>query len=220
MSDISKTTSSLLKLVIAIAIAVLTGILAQVVIYIGPVPYTMQNTAIVLSGLILPPVYASLSQLMYLVMIAIGLPMASGFRGGMGILLGYTGGYLIAFPIASMLMSILSRLYLRKRKMFLDKINKKDFVLLLCLSALSTLPIYILGFVVFTYHALGNERLIRWTLSIAQIVGVSSSNILTMIFIASVAIFIPQDLFIDHVIAISVAKTLAYLLRSKGIGVE
>jgi biotin transport system substrate-specific component len=84
-------------------LAVVTAILAQLSIRVGPVPYTMQNAGLILSGLLLPPGWALTSQLLYLAMIALGAPAAAGFRGGLGVLLGPTGGYLAGFPIASVL---------------------------------------------------------------------------------------------------------------------
>lgn len=207
------------RFVLAIALAVLTGVLAQVVFYIGPVPYTMQNTVIILSGLLLPPVYALLSQVVYLMLIALGLPMAAGFRGGIHVLLGYTGGYLVAFPVASMLMSILRIAYMRRRGVSMSNIGRKDLAVLLLLSALAIIPVYVLGFIVFTYYALGNERLFRWALGVSRLLGVES-NPLLVLFIASVAVFIPQDLLIDHIIAVVVAKAVSKLLESRGIAIE
>lgn len=205
--------------ILAIALAVLTGLLAQIVFYIGPVPYTMQNTAIILSGLLLPPVYALISQVIYLMLIALGLPMAAGFRGGIYVLLGYTGGYLVAFPIASILMSILRTSYLRRKGISMGDIGRKDFTVLLLLSVLAIVPVYILGFAVFTYYALGNEKLVKWALGMSRLFSVEA-NLLMVLFIASVAIFIPQDLLMDHVIAVAVAKAMAKLLESRGIVIE
>ena len=36
-------------------LAVVTAVLAQVSFRVGPVPYTMQNTGVILLGLLLPP---------------------------------------------------------------------------------------------------------------------------------------------------------------------
>uniref|UniRef100_A0A7C3WUR6 Biotin transporter BioY n=1 Tax=Thermofilum pendens TaxID=2269 RepID=A0A7C3WUR6_THEPE len=63
-------------------LAATTALLAQLNIRIGPVPYTMQNTGFILSGLLLPPRWALTSQLLYLAMIAVGAPAAAGFKGG------------------------------------------------------------------------------------------------------------------------------------------
>ena len=203
-------------LVVSVVLAVVTGIMAQASFYLGPVPYTMQNVGIILSGLLLPPKYALFSQSLYILLIAVGLPVAAGFRGGLYVLIGPTGGYIAGFPIASLLMSVLSRLYLRMRGIRLGDIGFRDAVSLVLLSAVAVLPVYILGFAVFTWYALSNANLFNWASKIASIVGVSGSKILVL-FIATVAVFVPQDILMDHVIAVIVAKALARYFEGRGI---
>ena len=191
----------------------------RVSFFLGPVPYTMQNVGIVLVGLLLPPRNAVYSQLLYMFLIALGLPMASGFRGGLHILLGYTGGYIAGFPIASFLMSVFTRFYLRRKSIKLYSIGLRDFASLLCFSAIAVLPVYLLGFLVFTYYALLDSKLFLWASNIANIVGGSGNKILTL-FIATVAVFAPQDLLMDHVVAISVAEMVTMYLENRGVVFE
>ncbi len=66
-----------------------------------PVPITLQTLFVLLSGLALGGGLGSLSGLAYLGIGALGLPIFAGAAGGLGVLAGPTGGYLIAFPIAS-----------------------------------------------------------------------------------------------------------------------
>lgn len=207
------------RLVYSTCLAVLMGILAQAIIYIGPVPYTMQNVGVILSGLLLPSKYALFSQLLYLLLIALGLPMGAGFRGGLHVLLGYTGGYLAGFPISATLMSVFCRMYLKRRNLDLGRIGLKDYIVLLALSSLAILPTYVLGFLVFMHYALQNERLFSWAIGVAQKTGVSSGT-LAILFTASVAVFVPQDLLIDHVVAVAIAKIFARFLKSRGIEIE
>jgi biotin transporter BioY len=136
------------RLALATSLAALTGFLAQVSFRVGPVPYTVQNVAVVLAGLLLPPRWAAASQLTYLLMVALGLPAASGFRGGVVVLVGYTGGYLAGFPVASALTSYLSRTYLRLTGRRLSTAGFRDVVVLLLLSAIAVAPVYLLGFAV------------------------------------------------------------------------
>src|SRR5688572_25573601 len=67
-----------------------------------PVPVTLQPLVVVLSGMMLGPVYGAASMLTYLVLGAMGLPVFAPI-GAPGILrlIGPTGGYLIAFPFAA-----------------------------------------------------------------------------------------------------------------------
>ncbi len=65
------------------------------------IPFTLQVLFVLLSGLVLGPVDGALSQIVYLSMGAVGLPVFAGFSGGLGIILGKSGGYLIGFVLAS-----------------------------------------------------------------------------------------------------------------------
>ena len=81
--------------------AALTAIAAQIVIPIFPIPFTLQVFAVVLSGLLLGPRYGALAMAIYLLIGAIGAPVFFGFQGGVGHILGPTGGYLVSYPIAA-----------------------------------------------------------------------------------------------------------------------
>ncbi|WP_297513587.1 biotin transporter BioY [Thermococcus sp.] len=81
----------------------LTAVSAQVQIPLGPVPFTLQVFGVILSGLLLGSRLGFISQALYILAGAIGLPVFAGFTGGFAHLYGPTGGYLLAFPIASLL---------------------------------------------------------------------------------------------------------------------
>ena len=81
--------------------AALTAVMAQITVPIPPVPFTLQVFAVALSGLLLGVRYGALSQGVYLLLGAIGLPVFAGFRGGLGVLVGPTGGYLLSYPVAA-----------------------------------------------------------------------------------------------------------------------
>ena len=83
--------------------AALTAVGAQIAIplYFTPVPFTLQVPMVVLSGLLLGARYGALSQVVYLLLGAVGLPVFAQFHGGLGTLLGPTGGYLLSYPFAA-----------------------------------------------------------------------------------------------------------------------
>lgn len=64
---------------------------------LSPVPVVLQNLFVILAGLALGPVAGTLCVLAYLALGAVGLPVFSGAAGGIGHLLGPTGGYLVGF---------------------------------------------------------------------------------------------------------------------------
>ena len=81
--------------------AAVTAVAAQLSIPITPVPFTLQVLAVILSGLLLGPRYGALAQAVYVLVGAVGVPVFAGFAGGLGHVLGPTGGYLISYPIAA-----------------------------------------------------------------------------------------------------------------------
>jgi biotin transport system substrate-specific component len=84
--------------------ALLAALLAGSVFFtvpVAPVPFTMQVFVVVLIALIVPPRWAALSVGTYLVLGAVGLPVFAGFRGGLHVLVGPTGGFLLGFLVAA-----------------------------------------------------------------------------------------------------------------------
>lgn len=79
--------------------AALTGITSQITIPIGPVPVNMAHVAIFVGAGLLKPRLIACSQIIFILMGVMGLPVFSGFRGGMGHLLGPTGGFIIGYVI-------------------------------------------------------------------------------------------------------------------------
>ena len=84
--------------------SILTAISAQVSIPIKPVPFTLQTMIVLLAGAFLGSKNGAYSQVLYILLGIIGLPVfAHTADGTMGIarLIGPTGGYLLAFPLAA-----------------------------------------------------------------------------------------------------------------------
>ena len=78
-----------------------TCVLAPLSIPIGPVPISLTNLTIYFTLYILGWKLSTVSYLVYVLLGMFGAPVFSGFTGGMGKLLGPTGGYIIGFvPMA------------------------------------------------------------------------------------------------------------------------
>lgn len=73
-----------------------------------PVPVTLQIAAVFLTGYLLDPVAAFMCMLFYLLLGAFGLPVFSQ-GGGIAYLFGPTGGFLLSFPVAAAVISLLTR---------------------------------------------------------------------------------------------------------------
>ncbi|UCB56800.1 MAG: biotin transporter BioY [Candidatus Omnitrophota bacterium] len=66
-----------------------------------PVPITLQTFFVLLSGAVLGKKWGALSQLSYLLLGIMGLPVFTGTGAGLSYLFGPTGGYLLGFVAAS-----------------------------------------------------------------------------------------------------------------------
>ncbi|MBU4221262.1 MAG: biotin transporter BioY, partial [Euryarchaeota archaeon] len=105
------------KVMLAFGFACLTGLLAQVRFYLPftPVPVTGQVFAVLLAGVILGKLYGGLSQGLYAGIGAAGLPWFSGMTGGIDILSGVTGGYVVGFIAAALVIGWFTDRYVRSR---------------------------------------------------------------------------------------------------------
>ncbi len=80
----------------------------------GAVPFTLQTFAVFLAGGLLGGKRGTISVIVYILLGAVGLPVFAGFKGGIGALLGTTGGYIIGF-IFSMLVFVVFELLLKEK---------------------------------------------------------------------------------------------------------
>jgi len=67
----------------------------------GPVPVTLQTVFVLLAGLLLTPGWAAASMGLYLALGVAGLPVFAQGQSGIAAILGPTGGFLLAFPMAA-----------------------------------------------------------------------------------------------------------------------
>ncbi|MHB8172638.1 MAG: biotin transporter BioY [Thermincolia bacterium] len=74
-----------------------------------PVPFTMQVFFVILAGILLGPRWGALSQLVYVLMGSLGLPVFAGGTGGFMKLVGPTGGYLIGYIAAAFVVGLITR---------------------------------------------------------------------------------------------------------------
>lgn len=96
--------------IVLIAIcAALTAVGASLAIPLpGGVPFTLQVLFVLLTGGLLGPWKGALSQVVYLLIGAIGVPVFAGFTAGPGVLLGPTGGFLAGFVVAAAVTGLLA----------------------------------------------------------------------------------------------------------------
>jgi biotin transport system substrate-specific component len=89
------------------------GLLPPIPMPLG-VPITLQTFGVMLAGGLLGKRVGSISMLLFILLVAIGLPVLSGGRGGIAILFGPTGGYIFSWPIAAFLLGLFVERYWNK----------------------------------------------------------------------------------------------------------
>ncbi|MCZ2203325.1 biotin transporter BioY [Bartonella sp. A05] len=78
------------------------------------VPITAQSMGPMLAGSIVGAKRGALASVLFLLLVAIGLPLLAGGRGGIGVFLGAGGGYLIGFPFAAFFIGFMVEMFWRQ----------------------------------------------------------------------------------------------------------
>ena len=108
-------------------------------IFISPVPVSLGVLAIYLTAYVLKPVESLISVVLFLLLGIFGLPVFSGYSGGVAKILGPTGGYLVGFLFTV----YISSLFIHLKKGIIFDILGMILGLALC---------YILGTIWFSYQ--------------------------------------------------------------------
>jgi len=90
--------------------AAIICILGPMSIPIGPIPISLTNLVLYVAVYILGTRGTSISYLIYLLLGAFGLPVFSGYSGGLSKLTGPTGGYLIGFIFMIIISGVVMKL--------------------------------------------------------------------------------------------------------------
>ena len=82
------------------ALVAVLGLVPPIMLGSG-VPITAQSLGIMLCGTVLGSRKGALAVLVFLALVAVGLPILSGGRGGLGVFAGPSVGFLVGFPLAA-----------------------------------------------------------------------------------------------------------------------
>ena len=101
------------KLGLALTFAVLAGLLAQIKVPLpfSPVPITGQTFAALAAGVLLGRAFGGVSMAIYVTLGAAGIPWFNGGAGGPAAVFGPTGGYLIGFVVAALIIGYVTDRY-------------------------------------------------------------------------------------------------------------
>lgn len=128
-----KANSKVREMVTIALLAAVLCIMAPLSLPIGPVPVSLTNLALYFFVIIVGTRRTSIAFIIYCLLGMAGLPVFSGFSGGLGKLVGPTGGYIIGF----LPMVIVMGLYIEK--------HRRNYVMIIIVMEASTWIPYLLG---------------------------------------------------------------------------
>ncbi len=105
------------------------------------VPFTMQTFAVFLTVMLLGGKRGTMTVTVYLLLGAVGAPVFANFSGGLGALLGSTGGYLIGF-LGTALLYWLAEKYVRQNKLLESAILIAGLILCYAIGTLWFMVVY------------------------------------------------------------------------------
>jgi biotin transport system substrate-specific component len=100
-SSVSFGTRDLALVSLGAGLIVALGAIPPIVVGVLPVPITLQSFGVMLVGLMFGPKRGALACLTVMALVAAGLPVLSGGRGGLAVYAGPTAGYLLAWAPAA-----------------------------------------------------------------------------------------------------------------------
>ena len=110
----NKKRSAILDMVFTAMFTAVIAVCSIISIPVGEVPITLQTFAVCISAALLGWKRGTLSVLIYILLGAVGVPVFGGMTGGLGVLAGPTGGYIIGFLPAAVIIGLAAERYERK----------------------------------------------------------------------------------------------------------
>lgn len=96
-----KSSRSLALLSLFAALLAVFGLIPKIDLPLG-VPITLQTLGVMLAGCLLGPKRALQAVLLFLCAVTLGLPLLSGGRGGFGVFMAPSVGYLLGWPLGAL----------------------------------------------------------------------------------------------------------------------
>lgn len=84
------------------------GLIPAIYVPVSPVPITAQSLGCMLAGSVIGGRRGGLAALLFLALVALGLPLLAGGRGGIGVFMGPTVGFLAGYVVVTWLIGLLT----------------------------------------------------------------------------------------------------------------
>ena len=107
--------SEVYSLAVTAMMAAVTAAVAPFAVPIGPIPMTLCTLSLYLSAYVLEWKRAAIATSIYLLLGVVGMPVFNGFQGGLGVVAGPTGGYIVGYIPLTVLSALVVKLVPRGR---------------------------------------------------------------------------------------------------------
>ena len=154
----SKHKISTKNLVLTSMFTAILCVMSQISIPTPMLPFSLSLFAIFLIGALLPPRLALMSVLAYVLLGAFGMPVFAGFKGGLHVVTGMTGGFIMAYPVMSLVTAL-----------FYKIVKKYKIAALFIGMLLSLILCYLIGSLWFSYST-GNSFNYALTVCVAPFI--------------------------------------------------
>jgi biotin transport system substrate-specific component len=104
------TSRDLALVAVFVGIVAALGLVPPFYAFGNAVPITAQSMGVMLAGAVLGARRGGLALVVFVALVALGLPLLSGGRGGLGVFATPTVGFLVGFPVAAYVVGLLSQL--------------------------------------------------------------------------------------------------------------
>ncbi|KFN04384.1 biotin transporter BioY [Bacillus clarus] len=114
------------------------GLIPPIALSITPVPITLQSLGVMLAGGLLGSRLGALSQLIFLLIVGAGAPLLAGGRGGPGVFVGPSAGYLLGYIVGAFVIGY-----------FIERLHKVSIIKVLCINIIGGIfVVYVFGIIV------------------------------------------------------------------------
>mgnify|MGYP001507390859 FL=1 len=137
-------TKNLVFTALMTAIICILGLVPGVPLPFMPVPIVLQNIGIFLAGIILGRRMGALTVIVFLLLAATGLPVLSGGRGGIGVFVGPSAGFLFLYPFIAFFIGLIRDRYYGKINFLILFVT----TLIIGVLALDIIGTIIMGFII------------------------------------------------------------------------
>lgn len=109
-------TRDLVLIALFAAVMVVWGLIPPITLGFIPVPITAQSMGVMLAGCIIGAKRGAFAMALFVLMVAAGLPLLAGGRGGLAVIQGPTGGFILGWIVAAFVTGFIAERLVREEQ--------------------------------------------------------------------------------------------------------